>query len=318
MDSSMAQPTIRYLGNFDPSTDASMLRKAMKGFGTDEASIINILANRTNEQRLRIITSFQQAYGKDLVKELKGELGGNFERVVLAMMKPTTELLAENLHEAMKGIGTNENTLVEIICTRTNHEIMELRAVFERKYGKPLQKCLEGETSGHFRRLLVSMSTGARDEANTNLQLAPQLAQQLYKAGEGKVGTDEAEFNRILSTYSYPLLRAVFQEYHKIKGKTLVDAIKSEFSGDIQNGLIAVVMSIDNRPQFFAKCLHDAMKGAGTKDDALIRLVVTRAEIDLGTIKQEYQKMYGKTLESHIKSDTSGDYKKMLIALADG
>ncbi|XP_018019737.1 annexin-B12-like [Hyalella azteca] len=311
-----AQPTLRRMVNFDPSMDASMLRKAMKGLGTDEASIINILANRPNDQRQKISSAFKHAYGKDLVKELKSELSGKFERVVLAMMLPTTELLADHLHEAMKGVGTNEDTLVEILCTRNNSEIIELKSVYERKHGKPLQKSIESETSGHFSRLLVSMTTGARDEANTNLQLAPQLAQQLYTAGEGKVGTDEAEFNRILSYYSYPLLRAVFDEYKKIKGKSLIDAIKSEFSGDIQNGLIAVVSSIENRPQFFAKCLHDAMKG---KDDALIRLIVTRAEIDLGTIKQEYQKLYGKSLESHIKSDTpDGDYKKMLIALVDG
>ena len=58
------RPTIRMIANFDPSTDAALLRKAMKGFGTDEQSIINVLANRTNQQRQRIIISFQQAYGK--------------------------------------------------------------------------------------------------------------------------------------------------------------------------------------------------------------------------------------------------------------
>uniref|UniRef100_A0A2P2HY67 Annexin n=2 Tax=Hirondellea gigas TaxID=1518452 RepID=A0A2P2HY67_9CRUS len=290
----------------------------MKGFGTDETSIINVLANRTSEQRQRIILSYQQAYGKDLIKDLKSELGGNLELVILAMMLPTNILLADNLNEAMKGIGTNENTLVEILCTRNNREIQELKAAYQSRYGKPLQKGLEGDTSGHFRRLLISMSTGARDEANTNLQLAPSLAQQLYKAGAGMAGTDESEFNRILASYSYPLLRAVFEEYEKIKGKSLCNAIKSEFSGDVQNGLLAVVQSIENRPQFYAKCLHDAMKGMGTKDDALIRLVVTRSEIDLGNIKQEFQKMYGKSLESQIKSDTSGEYKKVLIVLAGG
>ena len=62
-------------------------------------------------------------FTQDLLKDLKSELGGNLERVVLAMMKPTHLLLTESLHEAMKGIGTNENTLVEILCTRSNAEI---------------------------------------------------------------------------------------------------------------------------------------------------------------------------------------------------
>ncbi|KAF2352136.1 Annexin repeat, partial [Trinorchestia longiramus] len=86
-----------------------------------------------------------------------------------------------------------------------------------------------------------------------------------------------------------------------LQGKSLHDAIKSEFSGDIRNGLLAVVMSIENTPQFFAHCLHDAMRGLGTKDDTLIRIIVTRAEVDLGNIKHEYQRMYGRPLEKDIK-----------------
>lgn len=61
--------------------------------------------------------------------------------------------------------------------------------------------------------------------------------QTFWSAGEGKIGTDEAEFNRILSAYSYPLLRCVFEEYRKIKGKTFGDAIDSELSGDLKLGM---------------------------------------------------------------------------------
>lgn len=54
------------------------------------------------------------------------------------------------------------------------------------------------------------------------------------------MGTDEGEFNRILSSYSYPMLRCVFDEYKKIKGKSFGDALDSELSGDLKIGMKAV------------------------------------------------------------------------------
>lgn len=57
------------------------------------------------------------------------------------------------------------------------------------------------------------------------------------------------------------------------------------------------------------------MKGMGTNDSALIRLIVSRAEIDLHYIKMEYYKKYHKTLQEAVHSETSGNYRKFLIAL---
>lgn len=49
---------------FDPEKDAKVLRKAMKGFGTDEKAIIKVIARRSNEQRQVIAQSFKTMYGK--------------------------------------------------------------------------------------------------------------------------------------------------------------------------------------------------------------------------------------------------------------
>ena len=66
---------------------------------------------------------------------------------------------------------------------------------------------------------------------------------------------------------------------------------------------------------FVLQMLYWSMKGIGTNDDALIRVIVTRAEIDLQAIKMEFQHLYKENLEDMISSDISGSYRRFLLAL---
>ena len=70
-------------------------------------------------------------------------------------------------------------------------------------------------------------------------------------------------------------------------------------------------------PEWFATRVRDALEGAGTKDKQLIRIIISRCEIDLKEIRQSYFKLYQRDMVNDIRNDTKGDYKKILTALCN-
>ncbi|KAG8574757.1 hypothetical protein GDO81_009316 [Engystomops pustulosus] len=311
--------TIKAPSSFNAAEDVQKLRKAMKGMGTDEDAIIDVLTTRTLSQRQEIRVAYKTEVGKELEDDLKSELTGHFEQVIVALLTPSTKYDVQELKRAMKGAGTDEGCLIEILASRSAEEIRNINVVYKSVYSKSLEDDICSDTSFMFQRVLVSLCGGGRDQSDkVDEALAKQDAKELYEAGEKKWGTDEVKFLTILCTRNRKHLLKVFEEYKKIAKKDIEASIKSETSGDFEAALLAIVKCARSIPAYFAERLYKSMKGLGTDDNTLIRVMVSRCEIDMLEIRSEFKKAYGKSLHSFIKGDCSGDYRKVLLKLCGG
>ncbi|XP_046350177.2 annexin A7-like [Haliotis rufescens] len=323
-------PTVVDADSFSAEKDAETLKQAMRGSGTDELSLIDIVGHRSGHQRQETAVTYKTMYGKDLQEDLKSELSGDLKELMLGLFKAPAFYDAWSLKEAMEGPGTKDHILIEILCTRTNDQIAAIVSSYKEHFGRELEQDIMEDTSGQFKRLMVSCCQGARNELSAeqletvrsegwegvvDWDQAKEDAQRLFDAGEDKWGTDESTFRQILAIRNYYQLRAVFVEYEKVAGCDILESIKSEMSGNLESGLKALVRAARNRPEYFADRLHKALSGLGTKDTTLIRIIVSRSEIDLKDIKEIYEGKYEKPLSAVIESDTSGDYKQLLLAI---
>ena len=296
--------------------DAEALRNAMKGFGTDESTLIKICANRTNAQRQQLKAAYKSLYGRDLIADLKSELNGKFEDAMVALFTEPIEYDVDQLREGMKGLGTNEDTLIEIIASRSPAQLRAIAAKYKEKYKRDLEQDIKKETHGTLEHLLVSLLQGSR---STNMKpdqaKCAAIAQEIFKAGEAKLGTDESVFNKYFCSLSPYELAAMAQQYHKITGHTILQAIDKEFHGDSKKALRTIVYATLSPSEYFATRVNDAIKGWGTKDHLLIRILISRDEVDMPQIKQYYKQLYGKDMVEAVKNDISGDYQKLMVEL---
>jgi len=223
------------------------------------------------------------------------------------------DLDAYTVNKAIKGLGTDDDSLIEVLCTRSNQEVKDLAAAYQKTFGRTLESDVHGDTGGDYRNLLKALLRADRDESGrVDVEIAKTDAAALYKAGVDKIGTDEEVFIQILTSRNYMQLRLIFDAYDQMCDKDIIRSIKAETSFNFKKCLVTIVESVQNPSRYFAKRLRESMEGAGTNEDQLVRIILTRAEIDMAAIRNQYRVQFRKTLERDISGDTRGSFKHML------
>ena len=303
--------------SFDVLEDTKKLIDFIKGKNKDDNALIKLVISKTNKERLQMRDEYNSTQNSDLIEDLKSAYSGHFKDVLVGLFYSPLDYDCYQIRKAVKGLGTDEEALIEILTTRTSEKIEQMKLRYKEMFpGRDMVEDIKSDTSGSFWTVLKALLENKRNSStNPDLEDCQNCAQKLYDSGVNKKNTLET-FTEILTQKSKEEIITIGKIYHKMSQSNILADIKNLFSGDTKKLLTGIVFGLLSPSEYFAELVRDAVKGLGTKDTTLLRIMVTRDEIDMPQIKQFYRQKYDKDMVDDIKDDTSGSYRKILVALA--
>uniref|UniRef100_A0A673TE62 Annexin A9 n=1 Tax=Suricata suricatta TaxID=37032 RepID=A0A673TE62_SURSU len=251
---------------------------------------------------------------QDLLKSLQAALSGDLERTVVALLQPAAHFDAQELRTALKTPGSTEDVAVEILATRSPPQLQECLTVYKHNFQMEAEKDIKSETSGIFQDLLLALAEGTRESYSgiIDYNLVEQDVQALKQAeGPGTEGT----WVLIFTQRNPEHLVQVFDQYQRCTGHELEKAVQNIFLGDAQAALLSLALVIKNTPLYFADKLHQALQDTEPNYQVLMRILISRSEIDLLSIRTAFKKKFGKSLYSSLQDVVKGDCRSALLAL---
>ncbi|XP_007531599.1 annexin A9 [Erinaceus europaeus] len=306
--------TLRTFLSFSVDKDVQRLLRAITGQGVDHPTILAVLTNCSREQRQLVSRTFQERTQQDLLQSLQAALSGSLERIVVALLQPTAQLDAQELRAALKDSGSAEDVAIEILATRNPYQLRECLAVYKCDFQVEAEEDISSETCGVLQDLLLALAKGKRESycGVIDYHLSEQDAQTLEQA---KGPSMEGTWVLILTQRNPEHLRRVLELYQRFTGQELEDTIRDRFLGATQVALLSLASIIRNTPLYFAEKLHQALQEPEPSHQVLMRILVSRCEVDLLSIRAEFRKKFGKSLYSSLQETVEGDSQAALLAL---
>ncbi|XP_072227020.1 annexin A2 [Leuresthes tenuis] len=293
--------TIRPFSNFHPDRDVMDIQSALEK--KDTVTLVRVLTNRNNAQRQVIVKNFEELTNKDLNAALKKALSGDLEDLLLELLLLPEQFEAQRLQQAMAGLGTDEEMLMEILCTRSGKQLQEISASYKQLYKKELQKELRGETSGDFAKLVLALLS--KDTAAAVVQ---RDIEALAASLNGKKA-DAGPWIDILTSRDSDHLNKVLMGLELETGHTVDQTVEKRFSGDFRMGLQVLVQCIQNTDIYLAKRLSTMKKSS------VHGIMVSHCEQDLLCIRAAYLKLTQTSLYTALQNHFGGEHLQALLAI---
>lgn len=295
-----------------PEADADALRRAMQGAGTNDTELIRVLANRSYAQRMVLAQAYQARFGRSLKDDLHNDTGGNYRKLLEMLVSPRPYIIAECLHKAMEGAGTADYQLLTIL-TQFDQDMPGVPPAYQALFHKDLASEVKRETTGKFEDVLINcIMRRPQPPGFVNMATVQADAQAFYKAGEGRIGTNDKEYIRILTLNTNAHLQAVDNAYRAIDPKGMMAAIKSETSG---NYGLALQSLMTPHHRWMAQAINHAVDRPGTEEALILIVFGLHDKQDLHHIANEYRTMFQKDMMTDLKRDLSGNFERLCVAM---
>lgn len=294
----------------------------MKGFGTDEKALIRVLGSLGPLEINGVKTAFQARHHRDLMKDIHSETSGHFRDGLMGIVRGPLDQDCHVLHDAIKGAGTKESALNDVLLGRSNADINAIKIHYHHTHHRSLESDVKGDLSMKTERLFDMVMSARRNEESAPLipqQIEADVA-EIYRATEGRAGADQIAVCSILTSRSDSQIRAIAQAYKQRYHRSLDENIKKEFSGHMEDALLFIVRAAEDPAKHDADLLEDAMRGLGTNDHKLIRRIIMMHwnPQRLDQANRAYQHFYHRSLAERVRGETRGDYEKLMLACING
>jgi annexin A7/11 len=301
----------------DPKAAAERLHTALFGKNRDE-TCLDIVINNDLEHRLLIAKKYGELFGNPLYEDMKSKLSGNFKELCGYCFLTPMEFNAKMLKRGFKGLSIDDQAIFEILACHTLEEYQQIQDAYKVETGKELTKDLEKNFSGALRKDVLNLiSTERRTNPEPDKAQCEKLADLLVNNPEKAWIEDENIFRDVFLLCSPEELVLVGRFYFQKTGNNLIDVVEKKFSGKNKNLLREVLFGAIIPHELYAEKLRNSIKGLGTNNSLLDRVLAARRGVDMPQIKEIYEWKYKVTLKDDIVGDTSGNYQKLCLYVAE-
>ena len=278
----------------------------------DYSSMTDFITRMSHKERMRLRQIYKQKFEKDLMSDLKSSFAGIYLKIILGLFTDPVEFDIDYIYKCLKE-ETSYNILIEIFASRPDWYLNKIKNLYQRKYNIELEEHIKEGTLDDFKKLLIQI---LQNEQSTNqspdIDQCKKLAEDLEQEESEKLTVDSAIINSIFIKSSPQELVTISQEYNKATQKLITQTINEHFKGNAKNLLNAILMAKISPSEYYANIIHESIDD----EDVILKVIITRAEIDLAQIKKYYLKLYGNDIVNDVKKD-SHEYTNLLVAICN-